>query len=269
MASYQWTYPTVSMFETEYYFSKENVSYQAKVFPPHLHDRMELYVLLDGDVSFMVESKLYKLNPGDGLITKPNEMHNCILNTNSVHRHACFWFDVSNDFLFSDFLSRGFGENNLIVPKEQDKQRLFALLDLLKKASEENRRHQRFYLALELLDIYRENLSQHTTQQPIPELLKNILTDINEHFASIQNLDYFTEKYFISPSTLHRLFRVHLHTSPKLYLETKRLAYSRQLLKGGHSVLSACMQTGFSDYSNYIRLFKKRFSMTPKQYQNL
>lgn len=138
MASYQWTYPTVSMFETEYYFSKENVSYQAKVFPPHLHDRMELYVLLDGDVSFMVESKLYKLNPGDGLITKPNEMHNCILNTNSVHRHACFWFDVSNDFLFSDFLSRGFGENNLIVPKEQDKQRLFALLDLLKKASDTN-----------------------------------------------------------------------------------------------------------------------------------
>ena len=110
--------PTVSNFEMEYYYATEEARYNARNFPPHLHDRLEMYVLLDGDASFMVESNLYKLNSFDAIISKPNEMHNCILNTDSVHRHLCFWFDPSCDFLFADFLSHNFGENNRLSPDE-------------------------------------------------------------------------------------------------------------------------------------------------------
>jgi AraC-like DNA-binding protein len=53
-----------------------------------------------------------------------------------------------------------------------------------------------------------------------------------------------------------------------MYLESKRLAHSQILLKEGKSVLDACMESGFSDYSNYIRLFKRRFMITPKQYKD-
>ena len=41
---------------------------------------MELYILLEGDVSFVVESSLYKLSAGDAIVTAPNERHYCILN---------------------------------------------------------------------------------------------------------------------------------------------------------------------------------------------
>ena len=44
-------------------------------------------------------------------------------------------------------------------------------------------------------------------------------------------------------------------------IESKRLSYSRLLLNSGKSVLVACMESGFPDYSNYIRLFKKRFDI--------
>ena len=53
-----------------------------------------------------------------------------------------------------------------------------------------------------------------------------------------------------------------------MYIETKRLSYSRLLLNSGKSVLAACMESGFPDYSNYIRLFKGRFKITPNQYKN-
>ena len=262
------TIPILSNFEMEYYYAEEEARYNARNFPPHLHDRLEMYVLIDGDASFMVESNLYKLRPFDAVISKPNEMHNCVLNSDSVHRHLCFWFDASNDFLFADFLAHDFGVDNRLSPDEAGKARLLVLFEQLKNATADRDTQKQFYLTLEMLDIYRKSIVQKDVNPYLPPTLKTILADINVHFTKIRDLSYFTEKYFISQSTLNRLFRSHLHTTPKMYLETKRLGYSKILLKEGKTVLESCMQAGFPDYSNYIRLFKTRFGITPGQYRD-
>jgi methylphosphotriester-DNA--protein-cysteine methyltransferase len=138
----------------------------------------------------------------------------------------------------------------------------------LHKAALQKDTLQQYSLALRFICLLRGNQTSKQDLSPyIPQTLQTILDDINVNFASIKDLDYFAEKYFISLSTLQRLFKKHLHTTPKMYIETKRLAYSRQLLKQGVSVFDACMQAGFPDYSNYIRLFRNRFGMTPKRYQ--
>lgn len=266
--NYKFQIPSLDGFETEYYFSNRTDALNARVFPPHLHDKIELYILLDGDVSFMVESKLYKLSPGDAIVTKPNEMHNCILNSFSVHKHACFWLDSKDEFLFQEFLQHDFGTQNLLSPNERDKERLLSVYESLKEASDKKDTRRCYYLLLEILDIFSKSVDNASDSQSIPPLLKDILTDIDQSFSQIKDLRFFTEKYFISQSTLNRLFKEHLHTTPKLYLDTKRLALARQLLRKGKTGLEACMQSGFSDYSNFIRLFKKRFSITPKQYRD-
>ena len=267
-AKHSLTLTQFNNFELNYYFHDELDVYDKKVFPHHIHDRLEMYVLLDGDVSFSVESSVYKMSAGDAVIIKPNEIHNCILESNSVHKHMCLWFDSSNEFLFGDFLNHEFGSNNLVSPPKESKKRVFEIYDLLKIATQENDNHKIMYLTLELIDIFRKNITNTSPHKNIPIGLKNILIDIDNNFKSINSLNYFTDKYFISQSTLNRLFKEYLRTSPKYYLETKKLAHSRRLLKNGASVLYACMESGFTDYSNYIRLFKKRFSITPKQYKD-
>ena len=260
--------PSVNNYEIKYYFSDKPTTYNAKVFPHHIHVRLEIYILLEGNVSFAVESSVYKVNPGDAIITKPNETHNCILETDSTHKHICFWFDCENDFLFSDFLSHDFGKNNLVCPDENSRKRLIEIYSDIESASINGDKHKLYYLSLEMLDIFRKSIKAQTDSPQIPKILKNILQDIENNLKEIKSLSYFTNKYFISNSTLNRLFKDYLHTTPKLYLETKRLAYSRRLLAQGSSVLYACMESGFPDYSNYIRLFKRRFSITPKQYRD-
>lgn len=252
---------------TKYYFSRSDDEIAARVFPFHVHGGLEIYILLEGDVSFAVESSLYKMSNGDAIITRPNEIHNCILNSDSVHRHICFWFDTSNDFLFGDFLAHSFGKNNLIVPDRPSKARLLEIYDALYEASEKKDVYAQHYLILEMLAIFRRFVSSEVVSGEMPPLLKDILNDIERNFSTIRSLDYFTEKYYISSSTLNRLFKRYLRTTPKMYIESKRLSYSRLLLDSGKSVLAACMESGFPDYSNYIRLFKKRFDITPKQYK--
>lgn len=266
--NFSFSFPELSNYEVEYYFHQSANMIPERIFPHHAHDTLELYILLEGDVSFAVESSVYKLCPGDAIITKPNEMHHCILNSTSLHNHLCFWFNSSNQFLFGDFTKHDFGENNLISPSEEYKTRLNELYLQLSTATSANDKHKLFYLFLEILDIFRKSMRASSPTLPLPETLVKILADIDINFRSINSLSYFSDKYFISQSTLNRLFRTHLRTSPKSFLETKRLVYSRRLLKKGESVLSACMQSGFTDYSNYIRLFKQRFGVTPKQYRD-
>ena len=259
--------PDVTGFEASYYFRMEGHEPTAHNFPPHMHDRLEIYVLLEGDVSFMVEHNLYHLQSGDAIITKPNEIHNCVLNAPGAHKHLCLWFAPQSDALVGDFLQHDFGKNNLISPSEKDKEKLLSLYGELHDHSEKDGKRYEFLLLLQILDLLGKSLSHTLAPQQMPPELKSILADINDNFLAIKSLEYFTEKHFISQSTLNRLFRTYLRTTPGLYLEAKRLAHSRLLLKKGKSVLAACMESGFSEPSNYIRLFKKRFGITPGQYR--
>lgn len=259
--------PDVTGFEASYYFRVEEREYRALNYPPHMHDALEIYVLLAGDVSFMVEHNLYHLQAGDAIITKPNEIHNCILNAPGAHKHLCLWFSPAAKVLLEDFLQHDFGKNNLISPPPEDKQKLLCLYEQLRACSEKDGKRYEFSLFLQILETLGKSLSRVLAPQQIPAELQVILSDINDNFLCIKSLDYFTEKYFVSQSTLNRLFRTYLHTTPGLYLEAKRLAHSRLLLKKGKSVLAACMESGFSEPSNYIRLFKKRFGVTPGQYR--
>ena len=268
--NYKAELPALESFQAEYYFQNDSVELEARFFPPHVHDCLEIYVLLEGDASFMVENTLYKLRAGDAVVTKPNEMHTCVLDAKSPHKQLCFWFTPTSKFLFSPFLSHEYGKNNVLSPNEADKERLLQIYGELQRVSETGNKRRQFFLFMEMLALFSKNmeLPQAEIHEHIPDLLINILDDIHENFTQINTLDYFTEKYLISKSTLGRLFKSYLHTTPKLYLETKRLAYSRQLLKEGQSVFQACTTAGFPDYSNYVQLFKRRFGLTPKKYRD-
>lgn len=266
---YEVSVPAIRDFCMQYYVNDKEELYDARIFPPHVDSMIEFYILLEGDVSFMVEHSLYKLSPGDIVISKPNEMHNCVLNSASRHRHVCFWFDPSDEFLFGDFLAHGFGENNVCSPTPEDSAVIADICYRLHSVSKSGGdKVNEFHLGLQLLYYIRRNLGTHGKSVVVPELLRHILDDIQTDLPNIHGLSYFFDKYFISQSTLARLFRKYLHTTPKVYLETKRLAYSRLLLDRGLSVGEAAAQAGFPDYSNYIRLFRKRFGVTPLQYRN-
>ena len=260
-------FPDVSGYRVKYYYSNSPREENPKNWTPHIHDVLEVYVLIEGDVSFAVESSHYKLEPGDVIITKPNEMHNCILNSRSVHRHLCFWFDTGAEFIFEEFLRHELGHGNLIRVDEENKRRLENIYGALIESNKNGDKHAEFYMTLEILGILRKFINNDQEGIQLPPVMKEMLLDIHRNIKTIKNLDYLSAKYFISQSTIYRMFTTYLNTTPKYYIETKKLAFSRKLLKGGLSVSEAAAEAGFTDVSNFIRLFKKRFGITPREYR--
>lgn len=264
------TIPTVNDFSMTYYASNTDEKEAPYTFPPHIHDEIELYIHVEGDASFMVENELYRLMPGDILFSLPNEIHNCILNSESVHKHLCFWFYPECSFLFDKITENT--TRGRLVSSDTDRAEILSLCEKLATPPKSEQDLQTFSLALRLVALLDKNLSsnvQHVSRVSLPPVLKEILRDVNEHFAQITTLTYLENKYFISQSTLNRMFKKYLHTTPHQYLETKKLARARTLLKEEKSVFDAYTGAGFSDYSNFAKLFRKRFNLTPKQYLDL
>lgn len=73
----------------------------------HIHDYCEVYFNVSGNVSFAVENKVYPVNTGDIIISKPNEIHYCIYHSDQIHTCYCFWVKASAEYsyLLSPFYS--------------------------------------------------------------------------------------------------------------------------------------------------------------------
>ena len=83
---------------------------------------------------------------------------------------------------------------------------------------------------------------------------QDLLPRVQQHFG-------------ISRSSLWRLFRQELQSTPAAYLQQLRLENARRLLLSGGSVTDTALASGFSDCSHFIQLFKARYGLTPLQYQ--
>ena len=82
----------------------------------HMHAECEIYFHLGGDVSFMVEDKIYPIQYGNVIITRKNEYHHCIYHKMTKHCHFCILFSANDaDKLLEMFFARKKGEGNLLL----------------------------------------------------------------------------------------------------------------------------------------------------------
>ena len=64
---------------------------------PHIHDCYELYFHLGGDVDFLVNNRLYRMERGDWILTRPGDVHLCIYRSPCLHEHYCLWLSAEED----------------------------------------------------------------------------------------------------------------------------------------------------------------------------
>jgi len=232
----------------------------------HVHPECEIYINLTGDVSFMVEHRVYPILPGDIIITRPFEYHHCIYHSNAPHRHFWILFSaIGNERLFPRFFERRLGEGNLLTLPAESRNELFALChEMTEPNVDEAKRYRQFFHLMSLLD--RASVSDASANSYPPDVV--IALDwIDQHYAEPLAISELARISHVSINTLERHFAELLHMTPTTYLKKKRLGVAAERLWSGESVSEACIQSGFSDYSSFIALFKKTYGITPLKYK--
>lgn len=233
---------------------------------PHIHDSYEIYVNVTGDVAFLVNNRLYPVQKGDVIVTRPGDVHICVYQTEAQHERFCFWFDCPEDSPLLGFIHQK-DFSNFIRFSDDTRRELLRLLYRLKTAEAEGREPARTACVFRLLTLFSEGEQTDMERPALPKSMQQVLDFINANFANLHCMEDIADATHISGSTLNRWFRTYLQLSPHKYVEALKLSYAQRLLLEGRSVTDVCNCSGFTDCSRFIAVFKNKFGLTPLQYQ--
>ncbi len=129
--------------------------------------------------------------------------------------------------------------------------------------------------ALEELDLLADDmihkyclLVQNHSMKSISPAIRTIITYIDFHYEEDLGLAFFADMCHLSKTYLSNLFKKEMDSTITDYIHTVRMKKALLLLNGTSlSIQTIASLCGYSELNYFIRLFKRRYGMSPKQYQ--
>lgn len=247
----------------------------------HSHDYCELTVYTEGKKSVFVNDSLYISSGGCAFTFRPGEMHCGLHNGNAIHerfviglRPDCFRSIRGGDKLLRCFFERETGRNNMIILPEAETNEGFRLLFGIMEAGESSLPERDAVMLSDLIRYlglinghYLDNAEKKNDM--MPELLRGIISFIDANISDRITVTGLAERFGISVSTFERLFYDTLETTPRKFIQKRRIEYSKLLLRSGATVTESCYMSGFGDYSHFIAYFKREVGITPFKYSRM
>lgn len=248
----------------------------------HMHNRFELYYLLDGYVQYFVENVCYNMTPGSLILFSSNEIHKAINTTNApfsrivIHVSPDFikQYCTPNTNLLTCFHRRP-GEGNLVSLPDQERENFIRLATSLKQTMNQKGSYGSDVLAttlvLQLLVLINEAWTRTApkTILPSPHRTQSIMNYIDAHLTESLTLDSISKALSLDKYYLSHLFKSETESTIFQYVLVKRVALAKTLLSQDHTVAQVCHLSGFNDYSNFIRSFKQITGYTPGQFKKI
>lgn len=245
----------------------------------HLHNRFEIYFFISGDVRYFIEKSVHRLKYGDLLIMNSHEIHKPSIQPDIPYERIVIHFnpdDVScmshDDYnLLECFTGRRSGENNLVRLDTGQQTEVLALLKRIENLNMDSEGASVLRLAyfMELM-VYINEVYKHSCyseeRSKLSETIIPIFDYIERNLDGDLTLESLEQKFFINRYYLCKLFKKNTGSSLHEYIIYKRISKAKLLLSEGCSVSEACSCSGFNDYSNFLRMFKRTVGITPGRY---
>jgi AraC-like DNA-binding protein len=228
----------------------------------HCHTQYEAISVLEGDILIMQEGITYRLPARQTAIIPPLSYHTVTANKRSLYRRVTTLFD--RDAIPPPIRDRFTPDASRapVILSDHGKRLMRALT-----ASD-----PQFYAPLSdsiLVDLlYRYAEDEHIgTVSEADATLQRILSYIDAHPTEQIRIADIAAHTALSASSVSHLFQKHMQISPKQYILEKRLALAKSLIQGGMPPTLAAIHIGYDNYSNFYRLYKKHFGVSPAESQ--
>ena len=231
----------------------------------HTHEKLEIYINLTGDVSFLVENNLYPLNRGDIIVARPHEYHHCVYNSDSHHKFFWILLDCNGNKALFDFLTAN-TKVNFISPDEQSREEIINCC--YKLTNKELPKFDECYLFFRFMSMIKMNVEKNIPKiNRLPDDFMQILDYIDNHISEDLKVMSIADTLYLSQSTIERRFSEYLHIKPLEFIRKQKLILAAEFLRNGETVLNAGTYVGYSDNSYFIKLFKQYYGVTPLQFK--
>ena len=243
----------------------------------HHHDFYEVYYLLNGEVDYWVDGRIYHMIPGDLLLINPMELHRPMVSPDSLYERIVLW--INRDFLENlktgdSDLSRCFQPDisNRICPSAREQSALKTRMgDLVREyysreyGSELSAQGLFFLLMVQLNRLVTKGQSREQTEQLSP-MVQKALQHVADHPGNALSLEDIASACYVSKYYLSHTFAKEMGISVYRYVMLRRLLHARQLLLSGEPAGQVSTACGFSDYTSFYRAFKGEYGISPREF---
>lgn len=248
----------------------------------HHHDFYEVNFLISGDVTYVIESRVYHVRPGQMLLINPRELHQVYIQPDAApYERYMLW--ISPAFLQNlsseqTDLCRCFDMNrphygNLLSLSSEQRKTIPAMIETLlweqNQPSYGSDLLQKNLLTELMIHINRLVDQLDATAESAPDsqpLVARVIDYINDHYHEPLSLDLLAEQFFVSKYHLSHEFTRQMGTGIYQYIQKKRLLIARQLMTQGQRPVDVYALCGFGDYAAFFRAFRKVYGLSPRAY---
>ena len=242
----------------------------------HYHTFHKIIEFLGGESGYGVEGKQYLLQPGDLVLVPQGCIHRPEAEPNAPYERRIL-------YLSPEFLRRAGGSCDLAACFDRAREEFrFVVhpadgtgggqLTALEHAEREDA-FGRELLAQSLLFQFliglnramADDLLQYAKPAAYDRKIEAILRYLSEHLTEPVSIDDLAARFFVSKYHMMRQFRAQTGYTIHGYLTGKRLMFARAMIAAGTPVLQASEESGFGDYSAFLRAYRKQCGAAPNQ----
>ena len=235
-----------------------------------------------GVASLRIEGNLYEIGEGDLVILNPDELHvserkdSCYMEKIVIHISDGLlnMFGKDNAVFFKTIARKAKGRGNLIPAERVKELQLHSIINKCLEYAKAESDESDVLLScktVELLSIVAglaKNAEDKSTDTATSNKTVNLVIDyINRHYQEELNLDIIADRFHFSKYYISHIFKEYVGISPMDYLIARRMYTVNNLIRSGASIKEASLTAGFNNYSNFFRLYKKHFKITPAQFK--
>jgi AraC-like DNA-binding protein len=246
----------------------------------HYHEFDKIVVFISGKVTYIIEGKSYFLQPWDILLVGHDRIHRPLIDTSEPYERIILW--MNTDFIRTNSaeaydLSQCFRlarqrSFSLLRPEAGRRPEIMKLLNSVEEAARSSEyAHEllaRTYFLQFMIELNRmaetDDTENDATAYKSDPKMEELIGYINENLRGDLSLDRLAQEFFISKSHLMHKFKSVAGCTAHSYILQKRLMLAADHIKNGMPVTCACEESGFSDYTAFLKAFKKMFGTTPK-----
>lgn len=238
----------------------------------HIHSHaFEITFVTQGEMAFYTNGIDYTVPGGSAFISYPNEPHST--NQIPLTPKQIYWFqlDISDpeNFLFlSPPIARKLIDDLYNINKHMVSTDNKEITQIMKHIydqcmGERNSLEIASYIIifLQRLIYFSQNEIQHRSFD-----IDLAVSYINEHITEELNLTEIARQSMLSLPQFKQKFKSYTGTSPRNYINIKKIEYSKDLLQNGTSITNTAMQLSFNTSTYFATVFKKYTLLTPSEY---
>ena len=253
------------IFKTENYIKNDIISSSFKEIKSsgsyHGHEFWEIEFIVEGTGSYEIDGVIYPIKKNTLFITNPSNIHS--IRCADAKLINVMFLRESNENLFDCYFL--LKKEPVMTFDDETGNFVSTLLFEIAKTSETAPDYAMHLLDCIFFKIYQNSLDK---KEQNLSYTSSAIAYIYTHFSQNLSLQRVAHNVGLSEAYFSALFKKETGVNFKEYLDEIRFSYAKKLLRyTAFEIKEIHALSGFSDYANFSRRFKKKYGMTPTEFR--